>query len=1093
EWASTPIHLLGARVRLDRRTAGVVGASRSSPHALMQELVNHSEERLWGFVSNGLRLRILRDNVSLTRQAYVQFDLEAMMSGEVYADFVVLWLLAHQSRVEGDRPEDCWLERWSAEAGTQGARALEQLRAGVEVAITALGRGFLAHRANEALRLELRTGTLGTQEYYRHLLRLVYRLLFLFVAEDRGLLLHAGAEESSKDRYERYYSLDRLRRLAERRRGSKHHDLYRSLVVVMDALGADEGCPALGLPALGSFLWSRSSVAALAGCDIANRDLLEAVRALAFIEDAKVLRAVDYRNLGSEELGSIYESLLELHPDLSVNAGAFTLATAGGHERKTTGSYYTPTSLITELLNSALDPLLNEAASSANPESALLGLKIVDPACGSGHFLIAAAHRVAKRLAAARTGDEEPSPKAVRTALRDVIGRCIYGVDVNEMAVELCKVSLWMEALEPGRPLSFLDHRIACGNSLLGATPALLAAGIPDSAFKPIEGDDKKVASEIRARNARGRAGQGTFDLTFGASALHEPLAAGVADIDALGDASIATVREKEERYAALLASPEAAQAKLAADAWCAAFVARKARGAPEPVTEGLLWRLRSDPEGVGPEATAEIERLAGRYRFLHWHLAFSDVFRLPTGDEEPTNPGMGWSGGFDLVLGNPPWERVKLQEKEWFAVRRPDIAAAPNAAARRRLITALADDDPPLHVAFLDARRQAEGESHLVRDSARYPLCGRGDINTYAIFAEAMRSVMAPTGRAGVIVPSGIATDDTTKHFFADLVESRSLVSLYDFENRQGLFPDVDSRMKFCLLTLSGLGRPVEGGAEFVFFAHSTADLRDEERRFRLSAADLALLNPNTRTCPVFRSRRDAELTKTVYRRVPVLVAEGPPERNPWGVSFMRMFDMSNDSALFRTRAEFETEGWTLEGNTFRRGTEIYLPLYEGRMGHQFSHRFATQPLGLLSEVSLQELRDPNFRVQPEYWVNQSEALRRLARRELGCKTGLLGHRRVARNTDERTVIATVVPWGPASYGWILTLGPSAADLLFLATAYNSFAFDYLLRNAVSQPSIPQGTFEQIACPVPAKVETGGLADLAIPRALELTYTAWD
>ncbi|MGH9269543.1 MAG: Eco57I restriction-modification methylase domain-containing protein, partial [Acidimicrobiales bacterium] len=212
EWASTPIHLLGARVRLDRRTAGVVGASRSSPHALMQELVNHSEERLWGIVSNGLRLRILRDNVSLTRQAYVQFDLEAMMSGEVYADFVVLWLLAHQSRVEGDRPEDCWLERWSAEAGTQGARALEQLRAGVEAAIVALGRGFLAHRSNEALRLELRTGGLGTQEYYRHLLRLVYRLLFLFVAEDRGLLLHPGAEESSKDRYRRYYSLDRLRR-----------------------------------------------------------------------------------------------------------------------------------------------------------------------------------------------------------------------------------------------------------------------------------------------------------------------------------------------------------------------------------------------------------------------------------------------------------------------------------------------------------------------------------------------------------------------------------------------------------------------------------------------------------------------------------------------------------------------------------------------------------------------------------------------------------------------------------------------------------------------------------------------------------------
>ena len=263
------------------------------------------------------------------------------------------------------------------------------------------------------------------------------------------------------------------------------------LQLVMDRLGSAKGCPELGLPALGGFLFSGAAVPDLAACRLANADLLEAVRALAVTSDGHALRPVDYRNLGAEELGSVYESLLELHPLLNAEVGTFELSTASGHERKTTGSYYTPTSLITCLLDSALDPVLDEAVQKPDPEQAVRNLKVCDPACGSGHFLIAAAHRIAKRLAFARTGEEEPPPETVRTALRNVIGHSIYGVDINPMAVELCKVALWMEALEPGKPLSFLDHHIQCGNSLLGATPALLAQGIPDAAFQPIEGDVK--------------------------------------------------------------------------------------------------------------------------------------------------------------------------------------------------------------------------------------------------------------------------------------------------------------------------------------------------------------------------------------------------------------------------------------------------------------------------------------------------------------------------------------------------------------------------------------------------------------------------
>ncbi|MDW8328343.1 MAG: hypothetical protein RMK99_17440, partial [Anaerolineales bacterium] len=259
-WGHTPIHLVGCRVDLDRRTPGVAGAAKGSPHSLVQEALNSSDAHLWGFVSNGLRLRLLRDNVRLTRQAYVEFDLEAMFEGQVYADFVLLWLVCHQSRVEADRPELCWLERWSRAAQEQGVRALDQLRDGVEAAITALGRGFLAHPANSALRERLRSGALTAQDYYRQVLRLVYRLLFLFVAEERDLLLDPQASAEARERYTRYYAMAGLRRLAERRVGTRHADLYARVRLVMRLLGSDEGAPGLGLPALGGFLFSSAAL-----------------------------------------------------------------------------------------------------------------------------------------------------------------------------------------------------------------------------------------------------------------------------------------------------------------------------------------------------------------------------------------------------------------------------------------------------------------------------------------------------------------------------------------------------------------------------------------------------------------------------------------------------------------------------------------------------------------------------------------------------------------------------------------------------------------------------------------------------------------
>ena len=595
-----PIHLTSFRHELDKRTPGVAGAATRSPYSMVQELLNRSPSHRWGFLSNGHKLCVLGDNVSLVRASNVEFDLEAMMDGQFYADFTLLFLVCHQSRVEvppEGKPEDCWLEKWSRLAGEQGTRAREHLRDGVEAAIKALGAGFLTTRGSAALRDRLRAGDLGTQDYYRQLLRLVYRLLMLLVAEEKrdengnNLLHPPDTPPEVRGRYARFYSVGRVRQLAAARRGTAHCDLYEALKVLFERLR--EGYPPLGIPGLGSFLFSAEATPELDEAALANVSLLEAMRQLCYTLDTSgrggaIRRPVDFANLGSEELGSVYESLLELHPRIDTDEGPFTLTTAAGHERKTTGSYYTPTSLINCLLDSALDPVAEETLKKPEPEQALLDLKICDPACGSGHFLIAAAERLAKHLARLRTGDDEPSVLDIQRAKRDIIGRSIFGVDINPMAVELCKVSLWMEALTPGRPLSFLDAHVQCGNSLLGATPRLLSEGIPDDAFKPIEGDDKKVCTEFRKQNRDERHGQKMLDFEGPAKPWERmgDLATALANLDDEGDDTVDAVRHKQDRYAEIVRGAGYLSTRFWADAWCAAFVWKKTKPSPLPQAE---------------------------------------------------------------------------------------------------------------------------------------------------------------------------------------------------------------------------------------------------------------------------------------------------------------------------------------------------------------------------------------------------------------------------------------------------------------------------------------------------------------------------
>lgn len=1104
-----PIHLIGFRLPLDRRTKGARGAATASPHSLLQEYLNRSEANLWGILSNGLQLRILRDSKALSRQSFVEFDLESMFEGEIYADFAILWMVAHQSRVESDKAADCWLEKWSKLSHEQGTRILSALRDGVTKAIEILGRGFVGHPRNEHLRDRLRRGELSTQDFYRQLLRTVYRLLFLFVAEDRKLLHPRDAAAQACDTFDRFYSTRRLRDLSERMRGSKHADLWHALAFVFDKLNRPDGCRELGLPAFGSFLWSPAAVPDLAGPAprgaeavpnpvlISNEELLSAVRAIAFTEDNRVLRAVDYGNMGSEELGSVYESLLELHPQViagnTADSSSFELRTAAGNERKTSGSYYTPDSLVQCLLDSALEPVVADTLERArkgadgkplsgdalrdSQEKAILALKVCDPACGSGHFLIAAAHRVGAHLARVRGGEVEPSPADYQHAVRDVISHCIYGVDINPMAVELCKVALWMEALEAGKPLSFLDHRIQCGNSLLGVTPALLAKGIPDEAFEPIEGDDKVVCRELKRRNKDERKGQGRlWDAAGRPWERLGNLATAMVALDSVADDTLAGVQDKQRRWQELVGSSGYLSGRLLADAWCAAFVWKKSREMGDAITESVFRRIERNPHDLTPWMRDEIKQLAEQYRFFHWHLAFPDVFRVSSPNDEPENEQAGWSGGFDAVLGNPPWDALLFQEEEFFSASRPDIAGARTAAVRKRLIENLALEDEALFLQYRHALRSTAAASHFIRSQLNYPLTALGRVNLFALFAELARCLVIKSGRVGQIIPSGIVTDDSTKAFFQAVVDAGELVSFADFENREALFPAVDSRMRFGLITLSGPSRTGEA-AQFTFFATNVNQLAESERRFCLSADDIRLLNPATRTCPIFRYRRDAELAKTVYRHVRVLTHSG------WSIELRRLLNVADDSANFRDEPD-----------------DDLLPLYEAKYFNLYDHRWATFSGTEDREVTLVEKSSPDLNIRTRYWYPASDAQARFG--QSWSRPWVLAWRDITNATNERTFISAIVP---------SIAVPHTAKVMFVAVGQlhllpcllanlSTLAFDYLSRQKIGGTHMSSFIVEQLPVLAPRAFETESppassltWEDWVRGRAFELTCTAWD
>lgn len=1096
EGDAPPIHIVGARVKLEERPPS--GTPRLSAHALVQEYLNRTEH-LWAIATNGLRWRLLRDSSLMTRLTYVEFDLEQILEGDRFAEFGLFYRLFHRSRLpQGmDDADRCLLEFYHQESVQQGGRVRDRLRDGVERALKILGTGFLQHPQSQDLRDQWAAGHLTAEDYYRQVLRLIYRLLFLMVAEARDLLVVAADPATAAEKariYRDYYSIERLRSIAEqpttRREGFQ--DLWQGLRVTFRLFDENWRGELLGLSPLNGDLFGSQSLRSLDDCGLDNHDLLRSLRELSLYVDGDRLRRVNYGALDVEELGSVYESLLDFQPQIIVREGIYEFDLVVGSDRKTTGSYYTPPELVGQLIQSALEPVLADRLGAAGPdrpaqEAAILSITVCDPACGSGHFLLAAVRRLGKALAQVRSGETEPGKDATQRAKREILRHCIYGVDLNPLAVDLCKVALWLEGLSAGLPLNFLDHRIKQGNSLVGVLRvADLDGGIPDRAFTPVTGDDKKTASQIKARNKQELKGLRTpkadqLDLLVSSAKVAARANYGpeMESFAALPDGSSESVRAMKRAYDELRGETNASWWSdwVAANLWTAAFFALlPSPENPEALalvpTTGLLRRVMA-AESLGELAATEpvlarlihwANGLAQELSFFHWELEFPEVFQ---------------AGGFDCVLGNPPWEQVQFDPREFFAVRDPKIAEAKHMAARTKMIKELETKNPKLHEQYHFEQHALDCVKKFTHESNRFPLTSYGRINLAPLFTELNLNLLSDSGKSGLIVPTGIATDSFNQYFFAHLIKNQRLQEIKGFQNERFLFSSIHHSFTFCLIFIAGSS--IDEDVKMSWYSWTVQESNEAIRQTFLSRDDFAKINPNTLTCPVFRTGTDADLTKKIYRNFPVLENEATKE-NPWNISFMLMFMMNTDSHRFYDESAVDR-----------------VALYEAKMFTQFDHRHSTYDgatekqinVGILPRSTDEQKQNPDYAVTPRYWVDRTEVENRLGNWKKGW---LIGFRRISNTTNERTFIASILPRSACGDSVFLMI-PRSVDAVRITCFYsslNNLTFDFVCRQKMGGTNMNFFIVKQLPVIPPDRYSQADLEFIA-PRVLELTYTAWD
>ncbi|MEW6257791.1 MAG: restriction endonuclease [Pseudomonadota bacterium] len=1175
---------------LDRETKGRKD-EEGTPSSQMLRYLRRADDRTqgklrWGVLTNGRLWRLYFHTGTGTSENFLEIDLGmALRVAGCEPDMV------DKAIVPEGLSEDAWR--------THVLRLFVLLFGRAAFLPDATGETFHTHALRDGKRWEEKVkkslsekvfgevfpalaGALATADPLRHdpltpayldevrqgALILLYRLLFVLYAEDRNLLPDESGPYAE-------FCLTRVRfDVAKREEEGRPYPrgvatMWPRLMTIFSAIA--EGNDDLGIPPYNGGLFAPDAAPILTRVQVPDSTLAKIILALSHEPDSgdgRGLRYINYRDLSVQQLGSVYERLLEYKlaadgPNVTVALSAFG--------RKSSGSYYTPDELVQLIIARTLGPLVEEAEATfsakakqakgrpdelamLDPAEAILRLKVCDPAMGSGHFLVTLVDWMTDRVLEAMAASElavpgYSSPVSARIeAIRDrilrqaeahkwpivrahldnkavvrrmVLKRCVYGVDLNPMAVELAKVALWLHSFTVGAPLSFLDHHLVCGNALFGER----VRPVMDWAY----GGNLLINDMVQ--KARGAA-------------------RGMEMVEELTDADIAEAKSSKSLFDDVQAVTHDLRVFMdlvhgvrwaGGDRVRARAIARLQRGdfgdpikllkgevAPPAVSEiqqalldGAERRLKlsltekkaladAQERAALPGILEDVRAALSRERFLHWEVAFPGVWT----DWESAEP----KGGFDAVIGNPPWDRMKFQEVEWFAERRPEIAMATRAADRKRAVVALLQT-PDLMVADYEAAKaRAEGSALVARECGSYPLLSGGDVNLYSLFVERALALVNPTGIVGLLTPSGIASDKSASTFFKSVATTGRLGSLIDFENRRGelepFFPDVDSRFKFCALVVGG---PKRFFSETLcaFFLQSVDALADPERAFTLAPADFAKVNPNTGTAPIFRTRRDAEITTGIYDRLPVLVDRRRAEPvSVFPLRYSTMFHMTNDSHLFVTKAELEKTAYPVGGGRWRRGAEEFVPLYEGKMVQAFDHRAANvivNPANLNRPAQPEpatdaQSADPAWLPNPQYMVPAAS---------VDWPSGLgwaLSFKDIASSTNARTMIAALVPFCGASNKLPLLLpnvssakrgakGKAVAQYVDYAPLIlgnlNAVPFDYIARQKLHSTTLNLFIVEQLPILSPATYTRffgpKTARDIVREEVLALTYTAHD
>lgn len=1088
-----PVHIVGfydpanpEKNTIDIRSSG--GTSRLSPHATVQEYLNVTEH-LYGMAANGNYLRLMRDSGRMIKLTYLEFDLKRMIEEDKYSEFTLLFRLIHSTRFPKTRQEteNCLLEKYYNENIDSGNRIRDGLSKAVQKSLEALGKGFLQTSSNEVLRNRLKTGSLTTLDFYRQLRRLIYRLLFLMVAEERDLIYPAQEKDPGirrkKKIYLDHYSISKLRKLSRYKYlyESRFHDIWLGLLQTFTLFSEEAKGKKLGIEPLGGDLFYYRAIEDLENCQLSNDLLLECIRNLNEFEDADGnLVTVNYRSLDVEEFGSVYEGLLDLHPIIENLEGSIPTHIQflfhEGTERKTTASYYTRPDLVNEIMKSAVIPVIQERLKQhqriEEKAKALLGLKVCDPAAGSGHFLLASARTIAWHLAQVTSGEDNPSPEIYRSSLREVIQHCIYGVDLNPDAVELCKLALWIESHNSGKPLSFLDHKIRCGNSLVGVIDlSVLQKGIPDEAFDPVTGDDKIVARQIKSENAKflsfltGKKDRGfQQSLDFGVQTESQQFAKSYQEVENIRQDSIEAVQKIKQHFKRLRSDPTWSRNWHACNIWTAAFfytfTADSRHAAP---TSEHLNRYMTNPGAVYGPVVGHTEALYVKYHFFHWPLEFPDVFE---------------KGGFDVMVGNPPWEKLQAEEEEFFKSKNDIIAKDKNAERRKENIEKLIETNLELYNAWNQYKNSTLRISKFIIQSKRFPYSAKGNLNLYKIFVELVRNNISNSGRGGLVVQSGLFTDELSKELFENLMLSGNIISVYDFVNTNKIF-NIHGQMRFSLITYSK--SRIREKSVFKFYLKSPEEISRKEESVRMDYKDIRLINPNTFVCPQISSKVVFDLLKGLYNKKLIIRSDEP--LNSFGVGFWgEMFNMTRAQKYLHSEIDIDNNQ--------------YAPLYEAKYFHQFDHRFATFEgksdeecmkgnTEYISDYEKAELKLPFFR----YFIYRDEIFSKCEKYKLK-KEWLLCVRSVTSATNERTVISAIIPKLGVGNSANIALINEPLKAAHLIATFNTLITDFIAQTKVGNQNFNIYIIEQL--PVLAFNLTI-ISSNIIEKVVELTYTSWD